>query len=495
MDQAPIRTAAVIGGGVIGSGWAARLVLNGIDVSVYDPDPQLERKLATVLGNARRAMARLLPADAMPAEGRLSIASSAAEAARHADFIQESLPEREDIKQAILEQIETTAGRDVVIGSSTSGLLPTRLQSRMRHPERFVVGHPFNPVYLLPLVEICGGNATSESTRARAEAFYRSIGMQPLQVRKEIDGFIADRLLEAVWREALWLVRDGIATTGEIDDAIRYGAGLRWSFMGTFLVYRIAGGEAGMRHFLDQFGPALKLPWTKLEAPELTGELADRIAQQSDDQAGAASIRDLERLRDDCLVSVLGALRDNDFAAGNVLRRYGDALAARARSEPPAVDESQPLALHSASVLPEWIDYNGHMTESRYLEVFGHATDAVLEYIGAGRDYVAGGRSYYTVESHIRHLEQAGPGERLRVRTQVLGGDAKRLRLFHSLARDTDGALLATGEHMLLHVDAQARRTVPAQGEVLQAAERLIRAHAGLPLPEGAGRAVGAKRE
>ncbi|HEX4585545.1 MAG TPA: 3-hydroxyacyl-CoA dehydrogenase NAD-binding domain-containing protein, partial [Burkholderiaceae bacterium] len=279
-----VRRAAVIGAGVIGSGWAARFLLNGIDVSVYDPDPELERKLAAVLDNARLAMARLLPG-ALPPEGRLVIAESVAQAVRSADFVQESLPEREDIKQDTLEQIEAATGPDVIIGSSTSGLLPSRLQGRMRHPGRFVVGHPFNPVYLLPLVEICGGNATAEATRTWAEAFYRSIGMQPLQVRKEIDGFIADRLLEALWREALWLVRDDVATTAEIDDAIRYGAGLRWSFMGTFLIYRVAGGEAGMRHFLNQFGPALKLPWTKLEAPELTGELADRIALQSDDQA------------------------------------------------------------------------------------------------------------------------------------------------------------------------------------------------------------------
>lgn len=181
--------------------------------------------------------------------------------------MQESLPEREDLKIRVLADIDRATRPEVLIGSSTSGLLPTRLQSEMAHPERFVVGHPFNPVYLLPLVEICGGEKTSDEAKERAAVFYRAIGMRPLHVRKEIDGFIADRLLEAVWREALWLVNDGIATTEEIDDAIRFGAGLRWSFMGTFLIYRMAGGEAGMRHFLSQFGPALKLPWTKLEAP------------------------------------------------------------------------------------------------------------------------------------------------------------------------------------------------------------------------------------
>ncbi len=487
----PVRRAAVIGAGVIGSGWAARFLLNGIDVDVYDPDPELPRKLAAVLGNARAAMARLLPG-ALPPEGKLLIAPSIAEAVRSADFIQESLPEREDLKQSTLAQIEAAAQPETIIGSSTSGLLPSRLQSRMRHPGRFVVGHPFNPVYLLPLVEVCGGDWTADSTRAQAEAFYRSLGMQPLLVSKEVDGFIADRLLEALWREALWLVRDGVATTAEIDDAIRYGAGLRWSFMGTFLIYRVAGGEDGMRHFLNQFGPALKLPWTRLEAPELTDELADRIAQQSDDQAGGASIRELERVRDNCLVSILSALRRNDFGAGAALRRYGEELAARAPKSATPIDESQPLALHTTTVQADWIDYNGHMTESRYLEVFGNATDALLEYIGAGPSYVALGRSYFTVETHIRHLEEASEGERVHVTTQVFRSDAKRLHLFHTLIRAADGTLLATGEHMLLHVDSQARRASPAQGEVLRSVERLTRAHAGLPVPKGAGRAIGA---
>ena len=160
-------------------------------------------------------------------------------------------------------------------------------------------------------------------------ALYREIGMRPLHVRKEIDGFIADRLLEALWREALWLVNDGVATTEEIDDAIRYGAGLRWSFMGTFLIYRMAGGEAGMRHFLAQFGPALKLPWTKLEAPELTDALIDRVAEQSDAQAGGASIRDLEARRDACLVAVLDALRAQNYAAGATIAEHERRLAER----------------------------------------------------------------------------------------------------------------------------------------------------------------------
>jgi carnitine 3-dehydrogenase len=320
----------LVGGGVIGAGWAARFLLEGHDVAIYDPDPELPRKLLSVIGAARKARATLHPDDITP-EGALILATTLEAAVLDADFVQESLPEREDLKQSVLRIVDASTRPETVIASSTSGLLPTRLQAAMMRPERFVVGHPFNPVYLLPLVEVCGGAHTSEATKQTARVLYESVGMKPLMVRKEIDGFIADRLLEALWREALWLVNDGVATTEEIDDAIRYGAGLRWSFMGTFLIYRMAGGEAGMRHFLEQFGPALKLPWTKLEAPELTEELIARVADQSDAQAGTASIRDLEERRDDCLVAILEALRAQDFAAGSVLAEHGRRLAERVR--------------------------------------------------------------------------------------------------------------------------------------------------------------------
>ena len=170
------------------------------------------------------------------------------------------------------------------------------------------MGHPFNPVYLLPLVEVVGGSQTSTANLERAEAFYRELGMRPLRVRKEVPGFIADRLLEALWREALHLVNDGVATTGEIDDAIRYGAGLRWSFMGTFLTYTLAGGPAGMRHFMQQFGPALKLPWTYLEAPELTDGLIDAVVEGTQAQQGDLELAALERYRDDCLLAVQAAI-------------------------------------------------------------------------------------------------------------------------------------------------------------------------------------------
>jgi carnitine 3-dehydrogenase len=484
-----IRTAGLVGGGVIGAGWAARFLLNGIDVAIYDPDPEIGRKVETVLAGARRAWSKLIPAN-MPAEGKFRLATSVEDAVIGADFVQESLPEREDLKIEILARIDRATRPDVVIGSSTSGLLPTRLQSGMAHPERLVVGHPFNPVYLLPLVEICGGEKTSAETKERAAAFYASLGMHPLQVRKEIDGFIADRLLEALWREALWLVNDGIATTEEIDDAVRFGAGLRWSFMGTFLIYRMAGGEAGMRHFLEQFGPALKLPWTKLEAPELTDTLIDLVADQSDDQAAGVSIRELERTRDNALVAVLSGLRGQDYGAGRTLADYARQLMQQAPAVSAPVDESQPLALHEADVAPDWIDYNGHMTEHRYLQVFGDTTDALLRHIGVDADYLANGGSWFTVETHIRHLGETKAGDRLRATSQVMGADTKRLHVFHSLFRVSDSELVATAEQMLLHVDAGTGRAGAATGVPLQKVLALASAQAGLDAPDGSGRRI-----
>jgi carnitine 3-dehydrogenase len=374
--------------------------------------------------------------------------------------------------------------------------LPTRISSEMAHPERFLVAHPFNPVYLLPLVELCGGARTSPETIERAASLYRALGMHPLVVRHEIDGFIADRLLEAVWREALWLVHDGIATAEEIDDALRYGPGLRWATMGTFLIYRLAGGTAGMRHFMAQFGPTLTLPWTKLtDVPELDDELLDRLVAQSDAQAAGRSIEELARIRDDCLVAVLRGLRGQGWGAGNDVaateRRWQRTALAAAGDGIAAASDGR-MDLREVIVAPEWIDYNGHMTEHRYLEVFADTTDVFLPLIGAGGDYAASGSSYYTVETHIRHLGEAHAGDRLTVSTQLLHHDPKRLHLFHEIRRADDGSAVATGEHMLLHVDMAAGRAVPAGADVLAALDRIAAAQAGLPVPEGAGRGIGA---
>lgn len=320
--MAKLGKAALLGGGVIGGGWAARLLLNGIDVVLFDPDPQAARKVGEVMTNARRAFADLIP-EGRPNEGRLTITVDLSEAVADATFIQESVPERLELKQKLFADVDALAPAEALICSSTSGLLPTELQAKMKHPERLLVAHPFNPVYLLPLVELVGGEKTAPEAIERAKVLFVALGMKPLHVRREIEAFIADRLMEALWREALWLVKDGIASAEEIDDAIRYGCGLRWAQMGTFQVFNIAGGEAGMRHFMAQFGPALKWPWTKLmDVPEMTEDLIEQIAEQTDVQADGRSFRELERIRDDNLVAIMRALEPKDWGAGAVLKQY-----------------------------------------------------------------------------------------------------------------------------------------------------------------------------
>jgi carnitine 3-dehydrogenase len=303
-----IEKIAIVGAGVIGGGWAARALAAGLDVTAWDPAPGAEERLRASVENAWPALTRvgLAPGAAL---SRLSYVTDLADAVGDADFIQESAPENGDLKRALMARIDAAARPDVVIASSSSGLLPSNFQADCVRPERVVVGHPFNPVYLLPLVEVLGGAKTAPEAIDRAAAFYTSIGMRPLRVRTEIPGYIADRLQEALWRELLHLVADGVATTAEIDDAIRFGPGLRWAFMGTSLIYHLAGGDQGMRHMLAQFGPALKLPWTRLEAPELTDELIDRMAEGTMAQAAGRSIKELERYRDDALISIQETLR------------------------------------------------------------------------------------------------------------------------------------------------------------------------------------------
>lgn len=488
-----IKTIGLLGGGVIGAAWAARCVLNGLDAVVFDTDPEAERKLSEVLENARRAYSKLSLAP-IGSIGHLKVSTDIEAVVSGADFIQESLPEREEIKIPLLEAAAAAAPSEVLIASSTSGLLPSRLQSTLSHPQRFLVGHPFNPVYLMPLVEICGGQQTRAESLAQASTFYRSIGMHPLQLRKEVDAFIADRLMEALWREALWLVKDDIATVEEIDDAIRLGPGLRWSIMGTFMLYRIAGGEPGMRHFLQQFGPSLKWPWTKLmDVPELNEALIDKIVQQSDLQAADSSIRELERRRDDCLIAVMQALKANDIGAGKVLAAYEERLYQHSHQAlmTDTDDLSQPLRLHQARVDPEWIDYNGHMTESRYLQVFGDASDALFRYVGIDASYHAAGLSYYTVETHIRNLKEVAAQEPLYTTTRVLAVDSKRLQVYHEIYGGTDDSLLASAEQMILHVDTKLGKTCPVRPEIKVRLEKIASAHASLPPSDGIGRRIG----
>jgi carnitine 3-dehydrogenase len=269
-----IRRVALIGAGVIGSGWAARLLAHGYDVVASDPGPDAEAKMRAAVDNA------------WPALQKVGLKSGADKG-----------------RLRFVAEVEA-----VIIASSSSGLLPSRIQADCKHPERIVIGHPFNPVYLLPLVEVLGGEKTSPEAIDRAAAFYRSIGMYALKVRAEIPGYISDRLQEALWREALHMVAEGVATTAEIDDAVRFGPGLRWSFFGTCLIFHMAGGDEGMKHMLAQFGPALQLPWTKLKAPELSDELFQRMVEGTGAQARGRSVKELERFRDDCLIAVQEAI-------------------------------------------------------------------------------------------------------------------------------------------------------------------------------------------
>ena len=376
--------AAIVGGGVIGSGWAARFLINGWDVAVFLPGAGAERRLREVLDDARRSLPALYDR-ALPPEGTLTWCANVAATVAQADWIQESVPERLPAKHRVLAEIQRHAPPHVPVASSTSGFTPSELQRGARDPGQILVCHPFNPVYLLPLVEVVASAATPAPRRDRAGGVLRSIGMHPLVIRKEVAAHVADRLLQAVWRESLWLIRDEVATTAEIDDAIRLGFGLRWAQMGLFETYRVVGGSGGMRHFIAQFGPALQGNWSRLtDVPELTPELVDRIAGQSDRQSGACEVRDLERRRDDNLVAILRALKNNDHGAGSTIALHEPGLWSAA-----AGGGRLPVTV-ARQVPRSWTDYNGHVNEAHYLELFAQASDRFMELAGADADYIAG---------------------------------------------------------------------------------------------------------
>src|SRR5258707_2364967 len=443
-----VKTLGLLGTGVIGGGWAARALHFGIDVIAADVKPEMEEWIRGAVANAEPALARLTFAP-LPPKGKLSFTTDLKTMAQGADFIQENIPEQLPLKQRMLAEVSRYAATDVVIASSTSGLTPTDLQRDMVSPERFCVAHPFNPVYLLPLVELVGGEKTAQSTIDAAARFFAYIGMHPLHVRREVPGHLTDRLQEALWREILHLVNDGVATTGELDESIIYGPGLRWAAMGTNLIYHLAGGETGMRHMLAQFGPCLKWPWTKLEAPELTETLIDRMVEGTQAEAAGRSIRDLERLRDDYLVAIQQVLRQYNIGAGATLRAledplYQDAAASGGPgSTDPGMDAALPLV--RTTVRPEWVDYNGHMSDFRYAQVFGDAMDALYRRVGVDETYRATGRMFYTVESHLMHYAKVRAAEPIQTTTRIVGVDDKRLHVNHQMHRGRDGALLATG--------------------------------------------------
>ena len=505
---------ALVGGGVIGAGWAARFVMNGRDVVLYDPSADAAQRCQRVLAQAERALSQLTTAP-LPPRGRFRVVEHIEEALGNAVWVQESVPEREALKQRVLGQLAMLLPDETPIASSTSGLLPSRLQARLRCPERFFVAHPFHPVYLLPLVELVGGEQTSKPLLLRAKKFYESFGMKGLIVRKEIDAFIADRLLESVWREALWLVKDGVATTEEIDDAIRYGFGLRWAQMGIFETYRVAGGDGGFRHFLAQFAPSLQLPWSRLvDVPQWSESLQDRIVAQSDAQARGRSTEEMERIRDGNLAGIINALKGEKWGAGALLLDYEQKLAERAlaraatggakkqkkaRAEKAGAslekDEKEKkeedflqageVCLLRERVSELWLDENGHMTESRYLQVFSQATNLLLGFVGFDAACLARGFGFYTMETNLRHLFEAKRGEGLVIATRVVDCAEKKLHLVHRMLAASDkSVVLATAEHVLLHVSRAQSRNVAMDKAVFERCQHMCSKQGSLAPPD-----------
>ena len=480
----------LVGTGVIGSGWAVRALSRGLEVVAWDPAPGAAGRLEEAIHRAWPSVRRLgLYPDARP--DRVTFVDRAEEVCGAAHFIQESAPEDEGLKRDLLARLDAATPPGVIISSSSSGLAPTRIASGCAHPERIVIGHPFNPVYLLPLCEIVGGELTSRCTVEQAAEVYDYLDMYPLVVRHEVPGYLSDRLQEALWREILHLVNDGVATTGELDDAIVYGPGLRWAGMGTNLTFHLAGGPGGMRHMLDQFGPALQLPWTRMAAPTLTDSLIDSMVGGTAEQAAGRSVAELERVRDDYLIAVTRALRSVGRGAGRLLarreaRRYGQGAATWAEGD----EVPAPLELFRCDVAPDWVDYNDHMTEAAYLTAFGWASDAVFRYVGDDEAYRASGYSFYTVETHINYLREVTAVDSLRFATRVVGLDGKRLHLYHEMFRAATGELVAATEQMLLHMDTGAGRPVPMEGRPARALTAIRAAHAGMPAPEYLGRVM-----
>ena len=477
------KVAAIIGGGVIGGGWAARFLLHGWDVRVFDPDMEAARKINEVLDNARRSLPGIYN-EVLPVEGRLHFTASIAEAVSGALWIQESVPERLEVKRTVYPEIQAAARKDAVLASSTSGFKASELAEGAVNPGQILVAHPYNPVYLLPLVEIVQHPLSDEKIRSNAMSIARSIGMKPVLIKKEIDAHIGDRLLEALWREALWLVKDDYATTQEIDDIIRYSFGLRWAQMGLFETYRVAGGEAGMAHFMGQFAPALQWPWSRLtDVPEMDQMLVDKIADQSDEQSGAFTIRALERLRDNNLVAIMRALKGQNWGVGDLLNQLDSEIKVVVK-----IDWYKPVGTGRRVIPLDWTDYNGHMNETHYLEVFSKACDQMLSSLGCDETYIATGQSYFTVENVISYLNEAKAGDEVAVVTQIISGEGKKLHVYHRLFHVGVGAedrLIATCEQMMVHVSLETRRACLPTSSFAEKLAVAVTAQASLALPDG----------
>ena len=298
-----IKKVAIIGTGVIGAGWIIRCLAHNKIVYAFDKDPKLKNSLIKEIKRTWPFVKKLFKKNKLNLKNFYYF-TSLEKTLKDADFIQECATENYALKTKLMSTIGNYAKPNAIISSSSSGLLPTRIYSKCKNPQRSLIGHPFNPVYLLPAVEIVPGKKTSTKYLNQAKKFYKSISMNPIMVKKELPGYLSDRLQEALWREGLHIINEGYATTEDLDRAIEDGPGLRWSLMGTFLTFHLAGGKAGMKHMLEQFGPALKLPWTKLKAPKLTKNLSSRIISGTKNQSKGKSVSMISNIRDEYLVEL-----------------------------------------------------------------------------------------------------------------------------------------------------------------------------------------------
>jgi carnitine 3-dehydrogenase len=299
-----VRRVAVVGTGVIGASWAAHFLAHGLDVVATDPSPGAEERLRA---DVAAHWPTLTPVAGASPE-RLTFTADAAEAAARADFVQENGPEREDVKHAVYRVLDEAARPEVVLASSSSGMLPSVIaRGCPRHPERVVIGHPFNPPHLIPLVEVVPGEKTAESAVEAALAFYTAVGKKPIRLRQELPGHVANRLQAALWQEAYSLVDRGVATVADIDTAIAHGPGLRWAVLGPFLNQHLSGGPGGIAHILEHLGPPTEAWWRDLGQVTLTPELAAKLVAGVDDELAGTDPAELVARRDAVLTALLAA--------------------------------------------------------------------------------------------------------------------------------------------------------------------------------------------
>ncbi len=305
-DIPGVRRVAVVGAGTIGSSWAALFLAKGLDVIVTDANPNAEGALRHFVEAAWPALTTLgLAPDATP--DRLTFQPDLGLTCEGADFVQENATEREALKAALLTDIDAATRPEVVIASSSSALTVTSMQSRCRHPDRVVLGHPFNPPHLVPLVEVVGGERTSAEVLDRATAFYAALGKTPVRLNKEVYGHIANRLQAAVFREAINLLDQGVASLADIDRAMADGPGLRWSLMGPFLTFHLGGGQGGMASFMTQFAQMQTDLWRDLGDPVLDERLQRVVCEKMEAETAGRSVADLAAERDRLILSVLAA--------------------------------------------------------------------------------------------------------------------------------------------------------------------------------------------